>query len=51
MKRKTKKAWLEARVQNYITTRSPETLARMLVDLEESTKSEPEFLFDEEWPK
>lgn len=42
--------YLDARVQNYAATRSPESLARMLVDLEEATGSEPEFLIDEEWP-
>lgn len=45
-----KARWLEARVQSYIATRSPESLARMLVDLEDSTGSMPEFDFDEEWP-
>jgi hypothetical protein len=39
--------WIEARVQHYARTRSPETLARMLVDLE----GEPEFGIDEEWPE
>lgn len=43
--------WNEARVQNYIATRSPETLARMLVYLEMLSKRLPEFEIDEEWPE
>lgn len=42
--------WIEARVQNYIATRSPESLARMLVGLEGDTGQVPEFDIDEIWP-
>lgn len=47
---KKKHAWLEARVQSYIATRSVDCLARMIVDLEESSGSLPEFEIDDEWP-
>lgn len=43
-------AWREARVQNYANTRSTETLARMVVELEDSYMVTPEFEVDEEWP-
>lgn len=49
-KAKKRKAWIEARVQNYASTRSPESLARMLVELEDYSGSLPEFELDEEWP-
>jgi hypothetical protein len=44
------KAWLEARIAHYARTRSPECLARMLVEAEEHGKITPEFAFDEAWP-
>ena len=42
-------AWRVARMRSY-ASRSPETLAWMLVDLEDSTESLPEFEIDEAWP-
>jgi hypothetical protein len=42
-------AWREARVQNY-ARRSPQTLAQMLVELEDSSECLPEFEIDERWP-
>lgn len=48
--KKLRNAWREARVQNYALTRSPETLARMLVELEESYDVVPEFEINEDWP-
>ncbi len=54
MKRKPSKAalaaWRNARVMSYANRLSPESLAGMLVDLEDSTGSCPEFEIDEEWP-
>ncbi len=47
---KKRDAWIEARVQHYIETRSIEGLARMLVDLENDTGAVPEFEIDEDWP-
>lgn len=44
-------AWREARVQNYMRTRSLESLASMLVDLEDAGGHVPEFEMDEEWPE
>lgn len=44
-------AWREARAQNYLRTRSPESLASMLVDLEDAGGHVPEFDVDEEWPE
>lgn len=46
----TKKAWLEARIRHYSDTRHPQTLAQMVVELEESHDVTPEFDFEEEWP-
>lgn len=43
-------AWREARVQNYALTRSPDALARMVVELEDDHKCTPEFEIDELWP-
>lgn len=42
--------WREARVQNYMDTRSPQSLAGMIVELEDAGEHEPEFGLDEEWP-
>ncbi len=47
---KKTKQWREARVQSYIETRSAESLARMLVDLEDCTNSPAEFDIDDDWP-
>ena len=43
-------AWREARVQNYINTRSLDALARMVVELEDSCDFAAEFDIDEAWP-
>lgn len=43
------RAWRRARVLNYVSTRSPEALASMLVELEDATGSEPEFLITDNW--
>jgi hypothetical protein len=45
------RAWREARVINYVSTRSIDALARMVVELEDSAGHMPEFDFDEEWPE
>lgn len=52
MKRTKKQlaAYRDARIQNYARRLSPESLAGMLVDLEDSGGHEPEFQYDEEWP-
>jgi len=47
----TKKAWREARIQHYADTRHPQTLAQMVVELEDSHDVVPEFTIDEEWPR
>lgn len=48
---KALKAWRDARVESYCSgMRSMRSLASMLVDLEDSTGSAPEFDIDEEWP-
>jgi len=44
-------AWREARVQHYVQTRSPDALARMVVELEDSGDNLPEFEIDDEWPE
>lgn len=44
-------AWREARIQNYADTRSVDTLARMVVELEDSYMVTPEFEVDEDWPE
>jgi len=46
-------AWRDARVQNYARTRSPDALARMVVELEDDADHPclPEFEFDEAWPE
>lgn len=46
----TKKAWRAARIQHYADTRHPQTLAQMVVELEDSYDVTPEFDIDEEWP-
>jgi hypothetical protein len=46
-----KGAWRQARIQNYIETRSVQALAQMVVELEDSSDSCPEFGLDEEWPE
>lgn len=43
-------AWREARIQHYADTRSPESLARMLVELEDVGEHVPEFDYRDEWP-
>lgn len=43
-------AWREARVLHYISTRSLDSLARMVVELEDSDGNLPEFDIDDEWP-
>jgi hypothetical protein len=43
-------AWRAARAQSYARTRTAETLAAMLVELEDSSECLPEFEIDEEWP-
>jgi len=48
--KKLKKAWLEARMQHYADTRHPQTLAQMVVELEDSYDVVPEFAIDEDWP-
>lgn len=50
LSRKRREAWHEARVQSYLTTRSAESLARMLVDLEDESETPAEFDYDDEWP-
>lgn len=51
MTKKQKEAiWRSARVKNYANTRSPLSLAEMLVGLEDDNECEPEFQIDEEWP-
>lgn len=47
----TKRAWRDARIQHYADTRHPQTLAQMVVELEDSYDVTPEFNIDEEWPK
>lgn len=42
--------WRLARVQNYILTRSPNALASMIVELEDSSGCLPEFEYDDMWP-
>lgn len=44
-------AWREARIQNYADTRSTESLAGMVVELEDSYEVIPEFEIDEDWPE
>lgn len=44
-------AWREARVVHYADTRSLESLARMVVDLEDSHDCVPEFEIDDDWPE
>lgn len=44
------KAYRDARIANYARTRSAETLACMIVELEDSTHSLPEFEYEDEWP-
>jgi hypothetical protein len=44
-------AWREARVQHYIATRGVDSLARMIVDLEDSGGNVPEFDIDDDWPE
>lgn len=44
------RAWREARVQSYISTRSIDALARMVVELEDDNYCVPEFELDDEWP-
>jgi hypothetical protein len=48
--KKLKKAWLDARIQHYADTRHPQTLAQMVVELEDSYDVVPEFAIDEDWP-
>lgn len=43
-------AWREARVAHYADTRSTESLARMVVELEDDHGCVPEFEYDDEWP-
>lgn len=43
-------AWHEARIHNYVITRSPLALATMVVELENSGTCLPEFEIDEQWP-
>ena len=45
-----KTKWREARIQHYADTRHPQTLAQMVVELEDSYDVVPEFTIDEEWP-
>ena len=45
-----RKAYLDARIQHYADTRHPQTLAQMVVELEDGYDVVPEFAFDEEWP-
>lgn len=42
--------WREARILHYADTRHPATLARMVVELEDTANVCPEFTIDEEWP-
>jgi hypothetical protein len=44
-----RKKWREARIQHYADSRHPQTLAQMLVELEDSHDSTPEFSIEEEW--
>jgi hypothetical protein len=44
-------AWRDARVANYADTRSVESLARMVVELEDAGDYTPEFEIDDEWPR
>jgi len=50
LSRKKREAWKEARVQSYIAMHSVESLARMLVDLEDKSGCPAEFDYDETWP-
>lgn len=48
--KREKAAYRNARIQSYASRLSPESLAGMLVDLEDSGGHTPEFEIDEEWP-
>lgn len=45
-----KRAFHDARVTNYQLHLSPQTLASMVVDLEDECDCPPEFEYHEEWP-
>lgn len=44
-------AYREARIQSYAQTRSVQSLAQMIVELEDAGGHCPEFEIDEEWPR
>ncbi|HSR79102.1 MAG TPA: hypothetical protein VLN57_21190 [Xanthobacteraceae bacterium] len=48
--KREKAAYRQARIQSYASRLSPESLAGMLVDLEDAESLAPEFEIDEEWP-
>lgn len=45
-----RQAFRDARVTNYQLHLSPQTLASMVVELEDESNCPPEFEYDEEWP-